>query len=228
MAAAAKAPALKLSKLSGAPAAVAPGDAFTVKVTVKNTGKRKAKAQTVTVSLTKLKLNGSLKVKALKARKSATVKGKVTVPKTAAAGTYKLTACIGKACTTGATVTVKGTSAAPAPQPRPRVPPATRSTCRPARPRCRRPGPTPTPDPGGGDPDPTPTPDPVVRDPKDAAPALDPGAATSVYDSTKFLYSGANPIQRDVEPGAIDDQAGRGAQGPTCRTATAPRSAASA
>ena len=45
VAAAAKAPTLKPAKLSGAPAAVAPGDAFTVSVTVKNTGKRKTKAQ---------------------------------------------------------------------------------------------------------------------------------------------------------------------------------------
>src|SRR3954451_9849513 len=108
VAAAANAPALKLSKLSGAPAAVAPGDALTVSVTVTNAGRRTAKAQAVSVSLTRLKLDGSLKVKALKPRKSATVKGKVTVPRTAAAGSYKLTACIGKACTTGAAVTVKG------------------------------------------------------------------------------------------------------------------------
>ena len=85
--------------------------------------------------------------------------------------------------------------------------------------RSRRARPTPTA---------TPTPDPIPQDPKDAAPALDPGAATSVYDSTKFLYSGANPIQRDVEPGAIDAQAGRGAQGPRRRTAPARRSRASA
>ena len=43
-----------------------------------------------------------------------------------------------------------------------------------------------------------------MTDPKEAAPPLDPGAATSVYDATKFLYTGANPIQRDVEPGAIE------------------------
>ncbi|WP_028062594.1 RHS repeat-associated core domain-containing protein [Solirubrobacter soli] len=201
VAAAAKAPALKLSKLSGAPATVAPGDAFTVSVTVKNPGKRKAKAQTVSVSLSKLKLNGSLKVKALKARTSATVKGKVTVPKTAAAGTYKLTACIGKACTTGATVAVKGTSAAPAPPARP----SGDTVNLPPGPAPLPPdNPTATPTPGG--PNPTPTPDPVVEDPKDAAPPLDPGAATSVYDSTKFLYTGANPIQRDVAPGAISDK----------------------
>jgi RHS repeat-associated protein len=194
---------LKLSKLSGAPAVVAPGDAFTVKVTVKNGGKRKLKAQTVKVSLTKLKLNGSLKVKALKPRKSATAKGRVVVPRTAAAGSYRLTACIGKRCTKGATVTVKRAVAAPAPPARPsgetvNLPPG-------PAPLPSDPGATPTPAPGG-DPGPTPAPDPVVRDPKDAAPELDPGAATSVYDSTRFLYTGANPIQRDVKPGAIEPE----------------------
>jgi hypothetical protein len=203
-AAAAKAPTLKLSKLTGAPATLAPGDAFTVSVTVKNTGKRKTKAQPVSVALTKLKLSGTVKVKALAPRKSATVKGKVTVPKTAAAGSYKLTACIGKACTTGAAVTIKGTQNAPAPAPPARPSGETVNLPPGPAPLPGNPDPTPTPDPGTGDPDPTPTPDPVVRDPKDAAPALDPGAATSVYDSSKFLYSGANPIQRDVAPGAIE------------------------
>ena len=66
------------------------------------------------------------------------------------------------------------------------------------------PAPTVTPTPGPGNPDPTPIP--VPADPKDVAPELDPGAATSVYDATKFLFTGANPIQRDVEPGAIERQ----------------------
>ena len=206
VAAAAKAPTLKLSKLSGAPATLAPGDAFTVRVTVMNTGKRKAKAQSVSVALTKLKLSGNVKVKALAPRKSATVKGKVTVPKTAPAGSYKLTACIGKACTTGAAVSIKGTHSAPAPAPPARPSGETVNLPPGPAPLPGNPDPTPTPDPGTGNPTPTPTPDPVVSDPKDAAPALDPGAATSVYDSSKFLYSGANPIQRDVEPGAIDSK----------------------
>src|SRR4051812_35542953 len=90
-AAEAKAPALKLSKPTGAPASVVPGQTFTVDLTVRNATKRRLKARTATVSFTKLKLAGGLKVKALAARKSAKVKGTVTVPKTAAAGTYKLT-----------------------------------------------------------------------------------------------------------------------------------------
>ena len=180
------------------------GGSLTVSVTVKNAGKRKVKAQTVGLALTKLKLTGSLKVKALAAGKKATAKGKVTLPKTVAPGAYKLVACIGKTCATGGAVTVKaaagGGSPAPA-TPLPSRPSGDTVNLPPGPAPLPGPDPTPTPDPGPG---PTPTPDPIPQDPKDAAPPLDPGAATSVYDSTKFLYSGANPIQRDVEPGAIE------------------------
>jgi RHS repeat-associated protein len=43
----------------------------------------------------------------------------------------------------------------------------------------------------------------VVSASPEAPPPLDPGASTSLYDATKFLYTGSNPIQRDVAPGAI-------------------------
>ncbi len=218
VASAAKAPALKVSKPAGAPASVAAGGAFTVSVTVKNPGRRKAKAQTVALVLSKdgradakdIKLAGALKVKALAARKSAAAKGKLTVPKTVAVGSYKLIACVGKTCAAGNAIAVK--AAAPAP-------PASKPL--PSRPSGDTvnlpPGPAPVPNPGdpvpSPGPGPSPTPDPIPQDPKDAAPTLDPGAATSVYDSTKFIYSGANPIQRDVEAGRDRRQAGRRPQG---------------
>lgn len=190
-------PPLKLSKPSAAPATAGPGQTLTVKLTVKNTSRRKAKAQKITLKLGQLK--GTLKVKALKPRKQATVKGKLALPRTAAPGTYKLTACLGKTCVTGTKVkVVKAGPSAPTPPPPDR--PSGETVNLP-------PGPAPI---GGSKPpptdpvDPQPTPDPVVADPKDAAPKLDPGAATSVYDATKFLYSGANPIQRNVAPGAIE------------------------
>jgi len=209
VAAAAKARAtVKPTKVSGAPATVAAGDSFTVKVKVKNAGKRKAKAQTVKLALTKLKLSGKIKVKRLAPRKSATVKGRVTVPRTAKPGTYKLTACIGKACVTGATVRVKGGDSAPAPAPAPPARPSGETVNLPPGPAPlpNNPTATPTPNPGTGKPTPTPTPDPVVPDPKKAAPPLDPGAATSVYDSTRFLFTGPNPVQRGVAAGAIEPE----------------------
>ncbi len=117
------------------------------------------------------------------------------MPATTAAASYKLTACLGKTC---ASAKVKVTrKAAPAPQPTPAPGPI----ARPAPGNEQLP-----PGPGPVDPGATPTPDPVVPDPEIAAPKLDPGAVTSVYDATKFLYTGANPVQRDVKPGAISDQ----------------------
>ena len=41
-------------------------------------------------------------------------------------------------------------------------------------------------------------------DPASIAPPLDPTVATTVIAATEFLYSGLNPIQTGVEPGAID------------------------
>src|SRR3954454_15356646 len=182
-----------------APASVFAGDSLAVKVTVTNAAKKKAKAGQVTIRLSSVTL-GTLKVKALGARRKATVKGSLTVPATTAAGAYKLTACYGKKCTTGAVVKV-ARRAAPAPQPVP-VPSTPAAPAVTPVPGNENLPPAPTPTPGG--PVGTPTPDPIPVDPKDAAPPLDPGAATSVYDSTKFLFSGAHPIQRDVAPGAID------------------------
>ncbi|MBE0511227.1 MAG: hypothetical protein IBX49_10955, partial [Gammaproteobacteria bacterium] len=41
-------------------------------------------------------------------------------------------------------------------------------------------------------------------DPASIAPPLDPTGFTSLLDATEFLYTGANPIQRDVAPGTIE------------------------
>jgi RHS repeat-associated protein len=41
-------------------------------------------------------------------------------------------------------------------------------------------------------------------DPVDVAPSLRPGGEASVYDSVSFLFSGENPIQVGVQPGAIE------------------------
>ena len=130
--------------------------------------------------------------------------GKVTIKATP--GSYYVLACVGKACIAKAIkVTTKAAPAPPQPAP---TAPVSAPISRPAPGNENLPpAPTVTPTPGPGNPDPTPIP--VPADPKDAAPELDPGAATSVYDATKFLYCGANPIQRDVEPGAIERQAGR-------------------
>jgi RHS repeat-associated protein len=43
-------------------------------------------------------------------------------------------------------------------------------------------------------------------DPADVAPPLDPTVASDFVDATRFLYSGPSPIQRGVEPDAIDEK----------------------
>src|SRR3954451_1846801 len=193
--------AMKVAKPTGS-ASVTAGDPLTVKVLVTNASGKKAKAGQLTIKLSSVKL-GTLKVKALGAHKKVTVKGNLTVPAATAAGTYKLTACAGTTCTAGGLVKVTRRASPPAtpsgPAPTPSTPASPAVTPVPGNEELP-PAPTATPGPGN----PSPTPDPIPADPKDAAPPLDPGAATSVYDSTKFLFSGANPIQRDVEPGAID------------------------
>lgn len=40
-------------------------------------------------------------------------------------------------------------------------------------------------------------------DPAEVATAIDPSRSTIVYESTRFLYTGEDPIQTEVEPGAI-------------------------
>ena len=92
--------AMKVTKLTGAPASVVAGDSFAVKVTVTNAAKKKAKAGRVTFKLDRASV-GALKVKALKARGKATVSGRLTVPAATAAGSYKLNACYGTKCATG-------------------------------------------------------------------------------------------------------------------------------
>ena len=55
--------AMKVTKLTGAPASVVAGDSFAVKVTVTNAAKKKAKAGRVTFKLDRASV-GALKVKA--------------------------------------------------------------------------------------------------------------------------------------------------------------------
>ena len=47
-------------------------------------------------------------------------------------------------------------------------------------------------------------PDPTPPDPKDVATPIDPTVASEIAADTEFLYTGGNPVQRGVEPGAIE------------------------
>jgi RHS repeat-associated protein len=46
--------------------------------------------------------------------------------------------------------------------------------------------------------------EPLPPDPTTVAPPIDPTVMTTIFESTKFLYTGSNPIQRGVTPNAID------------------------
>lgn len=50
---------------------------------------------------------------------------------------------------------------------------------------------------------PNPGAEPLPPAPETVAPTIEPGAAGNVAEATAFLYTGANPIQRDFVPGAI-------------------------
>src|SRR5688500_2400761 len=99
--AARKGPNLVVSSPGAAPKALKAGTAVAVKVKVKNSGKLKAKASRLQLVLSRdakrdpadTALAGALRVKALAKGKSATVKGKLTVPKTVVNGTYTLLVC---------------------------------------------------------------------------------------------------------------------------------------
>ncbi len=216
-------PDLKISGLKVATTATPPGGALSPTWTLRNAGPRPAKASSISFVLSKdtkvdkrdVKL-GAVKAKKLVARRTAPGTAKLKVPKTVKHGTYTLIACADSArklpelsernncATTKVTIgnpAPAGNSAPPQPQTTTVDPPA-----RPAPGNENLP-PAPTPPPtnnGPGDPDPTPTPGPVP-DPADTATKLNEDAATSVYDATRFLYSGSNPVQRGVAPGTIDD-----------------------
>ena len=201
--------AMKVAKPTGAPASVVAGESFAVKVTVTNAAAKKAKAGQVTFKLDKTKV-GALKVKALKARKKATVSGRLTVPATTAAGTYKLIACYGTKCATGAAVKVTRRAAATAPAP------GDRSTRR-TRPRRSRGNPGPrqraapaAAPPPGDDPKATPTPGPDPGRPQGRRAGARPGRRDLGLRRDQVPLLGRQPDPARRRAGRDQRQAGRG------------------
>jgi RHS repeat-associated protein len=216
-----KAANLKVASLANPPSTLRAGETLGAKVKVRNAGRRKARASRIALVLSRDKRRdardarlGTLRLKALKPRKRATAAGRVTVPATLAAGSYRLLACADAQSkvketsekdncrVAGRALAISGPSPAPSPGPAPSGPPARPTPGTENIPPGPGPGPG-TPPPGPGEP--PPKPDPIPVDPGKVAPKLDPGASTSVHEATRFLYTGANPIQRGVEAGAIDE-----------------------
>ena len=65
------------------------------------------------------------------------------------------------------------------------------------------PGPIQVPGPGPG-PGPEPTPEPTPEPPSPEPPAVDPTIASTVFDVSEFIYSGAGAIQTGMAPGTIE------------------------
>ncbi|MBJ7330843.1 MAG: hypothetical protein JHC95_13160 [Solirubrobacteraceae bacterium] len=215
--AAAPAPDLRVSTLSPSPARVAPGGAFTVRFAVKNSGRAGARASSLAFTLSKdrkadrkdLKLGTG---KATRLARGKTAKGTLKAKAPRATGTWFLIACADSGrkvregneknncaaakakVTIGSAATQSGAGTqAPAGDPPARPTPGTENL-------------PPAPTPPGDDPkDPPADPGPVP-DPTKVASQLNEDAATSVYDATKFLYSGSNPVQRGVAAGTIDEE----------------------
>jgi RHS repeat-associated protein len=134
----------------------------------------------------------ALRIKRLARRKTLTHTYRVTIRRP---GRARLLACLKRSrpvCGSLA-ITVRA-KAAPAPAPAPLPAPAPAAVATPA----------PQPAPTDAIPPPAPGPaDPPAADPSARAPDLPAYGATAVYDATSFLYTGADPIQRDVAPGTI-------------------------
>ncbi len=220
-AAAAARPDLRIGKLKPSPAQVSAGSTLTAAWTLKNTGAGAAKASTVTVVLSKdAKVSksdvtlGKPKAKALAARRNAKASVKLAIPRTVKPGKYRVIVCadagkkLKEASERNNCATAKVTIGAAAPSTG-QSSPIGNPPSRPAPgnedlpPGPDRPGEQPG-DKPGENPPPGPGPGPIPN-PVDTAPKLNEDAATSVYDATRFLYSGDNPVQRGVKAGTIDE-----------------------
>lgn len=211
-------PDLRVGGLKASPSRVVAGGALSATWTLRNAGRARAKASSSAFVLSRdakadpkdLRL-GTAKGTALVARRAAKGSARLRLPKTVKPGAYRLIACADAGrkvregnernnCTTakvtvtrsGGTPTGAGTTTGQAPAGAP-----------PARPTSGTEQLPPVPNPPGETPG-QPGPEAPVPDPAKVAPKLNEDAATSVYDATKFLYSGSNPVQRGVAPGTID------------------------
>ena len=223
---AARAPDLQVASVTN-PAKPSTTGTLAVRVAVRNGGNRKAPAFTLAVFLSadrKLDRRDVLlnrrSTKGLRPAGKSTAARSVSVPAVVAPGRYYLLACVddrGKVrernehnnCRASATrVTLAGAvvlptpATAPAPLPSPPLPdPTATATAAPTATATATatasPGPTATPPPGGPS-------DPPAPNPSTQAPPVSQAAVTSLAGATSFLYTGADPIQKDVEPGTIE------------------------
>jgi RHS repeat-associated protein len=207
--AARKAPDLVVTAVK-APATLTPGGIAPVSVKVRNAGTRPAGKSAVRFLLSRDARAGkgdvavarTVRVKALKPRKTASAKVKLTLP-VLAAGTWRLLACADGArkvrerkeannCRASKALKVGApTGGGPVGQPGAVPPPR------------EEPAPSPTPSPTAT---PTPTPTGPPKPPEESAPPLDPSGTTSFSEANSFLFTGSNPLQTGVAADTIRER----------------------
>ncbi|MEA2444136.1 MAG: acid phosphatase type 7, partial [Thermoleophilales bacterium] len=123
----------QLANVGDPPASIQPGGAFTARVRVVNGSRRVSSRAVMTFKLAppsgrQIALRGQVRVRALRPRARAALKGRLTVPATAAPRAYRLVACVKRArvravCRASGRFVNVGSST-PAPQPPAPEPPA--------------------------------------------------------------------------------------------------------
>ena len=197
---------LAVARVGGAPASLAAGGDLRVAFTVRNGGAKRAKASKAGFMLSVDARRdaadvplGTARVKALGRRRSARGSAALRVPGNVQPGTYRLLACADlagrirernernncRAAAAGITVLAGAQSEPPS---------------RPGSDTAQLPPP-----PTGPGTDPSQGPDPVPPDPAAVAPDLPETTAVSTLDANKFLFTGANPVQRGVAKGTISE-----------------------
>ena len=197
---------LAVARVGGAPASLAAGGDLRVAFTVRNGGAKRAKASKAGFMLSVDARRdaadvplGSARVKALGRRRSARGSAALRVPGNVQPGTYRLLACADlagrirernernncRAAAAGITVLAGAQSEPPS---------------RPGSDTAQLPPP-----PTGPGTDPSQGSDPVPPDPAAVAPDLPETTAVSTLDANKFLFTGANPVQRGVAKGTISE-----------------------
>jgi RHS repeat-associated protein len=199
---------LTIASVGRPPATLTAGARLTVSFAVRNAGSRRAGASAIGFMLSADARRdaadvplGTVKAKALRQRGRQRGTATLRVPSGVRAGTYRLLACADMAgrvrerdernnCRVAASrVTIQagpGTAGPPA---------------RPSPETAQLPS-APT-GPGTGTPPGDPGPDPIPSDPKEIAPPLPTDTAVSTYDAARFLFTGADPVQRGVAAGTI-------------------------
>ncbi len=192
------------------PAATSPGSTIAAKVRVANRGRRRSAAAKARLALSadnRLdradRTLATIRIPALKPRRSRTLRAPVRLPARVAAGRYLLLACVGRRCRASRALRVAPEAPAPGPGAGPSGTPT-------PTPEAPTPTPTATPTPGPGE---DPAVPPPVGNPIDVSPVLDTSrgvtALISAADGGTLTATAANGdrFELTVPPGGLFEDA---------------------